>query len=224
MEQNHISEFMLNNFSDIALVFLTAALAWFTYLLWRETEKTRLQNITPQISVIFYPITSVFMGLKIENTGRIDAKNIVIKCLNNNKYKSKEKEFLYSEKLSKEFSYMPVGQSYSFSVGYYETIKNEKFEFDISFSNISQNKNVRYTVCFDMQQLEHSLVDKSEVDKISKSLANIGSLLSSIIKTGTTKGIRVYTLPPEAVEKENLKAEIDYLRFELESLRDKDKE
>lgn len=79
-------EKLIEDINDMALTILTFVLALFTGLLWLETKRTRLKNITPQISVSFYPETSLVMGLKIENTSQVDAKEVTITCLNKNKY------------------------------------------------------------------------------------------------------------------------------------------
>ena len=134
-------EQLIENINDITLTVLTFVLAFFTGLLWFETKRTRLRNITPQISVSFYPETSLVMGLKIENTSQVDAKEVIITCLNKNKYSDKEgREFFYSEKLSKRISYLPAGQKYLFIVGYFKVMKNEIFEFSIFHSDMSGEK------------------------------------------------------------------------------------
>ena len=72
--------------NSYVLTFLTFALVIYTALLWFEAKMTRIKNSTPQISLIFYPITGVYIGMKILNSGKSDAVNVSINCLNNTIY------------------------------------------------------------------------------------------------------------------------------------------
>lgn len=148
-------------------VLLTAALAWFTWLLYKETEKTRIQNATPQISVYFFPIMGDSLGIKIKNTGHIDAKNINIKCLNNNRYILGNDSFIYAEKLSKFFSYIPPQQGFSFFVGMYEILKNEILKFEISFTNMTNEIKIYYYIEMDMDLLRGIFFEVAPEERIA---------------------------------------------------------
>lgn len=169
-------DFSIKDILDITfsgiLAFCTFALARYTLSLRKETEKTRIQNATPQISVYFYPITTVFLGMKIENTGHVDAKDINLVCLNSNTYKDENRNFVYAEKLSKKLSCLAPGQLYSFSVGYYAILEKEVFDFDISFTNMNGEIKVSHHFSMDMDLLHGMLVEKEAEEKLVTTVKN----------------------------------------------------
>lgn len=211
--------------NQIALTFFTFVLALFTYLLWKETKKTRLQNVTPQISVYFYPISSTIIGMKIENTSQVDARDIYVKCLNNQIYTDKKnRQFIYSEKLSKKFSYIPPRQSYSFFIGYYHVMKKEIFEFDISFSNIHKN-NVSYGISIDISQLERSLYERDVKENIAENIEKLYRAISSITEYDNNKrGLRVHPYSVAERKIKKLEEAVDFYRERSEENSSKSKD
>lgn len=200
--------------NQVALTFFTFVLALFTYFLWKETKKTRLQNVTPQISVYFYPISSTIIGMKIENTSQVDARDIYVKCLNNQFYTDKKnRQFIYSEKLSKKFSYIPPRQSYSFFIGYYHVMKKEIFEFDISFSNMYKDDIVSYRISVDMSQLERSLYERDVKENIAENIEKLYRVISSITEYDNNKrGLRVYPYSVAERKIKKLEEAVDFYR------------
>lgn len=97
--------------------------------------------------------------MKIENTSQADARNVVIICLNKNKYIAKgSREFFYSDRLSKKFSYLPSHQSFSFYVGLYGVVAKECFEFSVKFRDMSDKYEIAYRVIIAMSQLKNDPV------------------------------------------------------------------
>ena len=171
------------NWTNLALAFLTLILAIFTGCLWWESKRTRVQNVTPQISVYFYPMGPIDIALRIENTSRIDARDVVIRCLNTNMYNNYNgKKFEYSKELSKKFSYLACGQQYSFIVGKIHFMKNEIFEFDVSFKNMLYDEIINRKIYIDMSRLEGAIFEKSPEDRIANSLDSIEKNIKLIIK------------------------------------------
>lgn len=177
------------------LAFLTLILAIFTGCLWWESKRSRLQNVTPQISVYFYPLSTLDIALRIENTSRTDARNVIIDCLNENTYNDgKGRKFDYSKELSKEFSYLACGQQYSFIIGKYNFMKNEIFEFDISFRNMLYKEQINRKIYIDMSRLEGTLFEKSPEERAATSLESLDKQVKSIIGiNGTGHGLRIYS-------------------------------
>lgn len=199
------------------LAFFTAVLAIFTWLLYKETKRTRKQNATPQISVYFYPITNIFLGIKIENTGHVDAKDINLVCLNSNIYKDKNHNFVYAEKLSKKLSCLSPGQLYSFSVGYYAILEKEVFDFDISFTSMNGEIKVSHHFSMDMDLLHGMLVEKEAEEKLVVAVENFGKNFSRIIESDNgRKGIRAYSYSVEDRQIEKRKQEQDFYRWQPE--------
>lgn len=217
---------LIESANSITLTILTFVLAFFTGLLWLETKRTRLKNITPQISVSFYPQTAMVMGLKIENTSQVDAKEVIITCLNKNRYSDNQRrEFFYSEKLSKRISYLPAGQKYLFIVGYYKVMENEIFEFDISHSDMSGEKKTQFRIEIHMEQLNQILVEASSEKEIAKSIKELSKNITSLMEGGISeRGLRVY---PYSVEERKIKQLEETVAFyhkcsEENSLKSKD--
>lgn len=205
-------------FNTYVLIFLNFALVMYTAFLWIESRKTRIQNSIPQISLIFYPINGIYIGMKILNSGKSDAVGVKIKCLNSNEYIDKNKKYTYSEHLSKIYSYVPVNQEYSYTVGYYQRVKNEMFSFEISFSDISKKHKIKQVFSIDMKQLEGSLIEKANEKIIANSIKEINESLSKIITNGTDRGLRVYTFSPEYCEIKSLTQELDMIRWQLDEM------
>lgn len=201
-----------------ALIFLNFALVVYTAFLWIESRKTRIQNSIPQISLIFYPITGRYIGMRILNNGKSDAVDVKITCLNSNEYISKNKKYTYSEHLSKIYSYVPVNQEYSYTVGYYQVVKKELFSFEISFSDISKKHKIKQIFSIDMNQLKGSLIEKANEKIIANSIKGINESLSKIITNGIDTGLRVYTFPPEYCEIKSLTQELDMIRWQLDEM------
>lgn len=210
----------LSTVNEIALTFFTFVLALFTYFLWNETKKARLKSITPQISVSFYPETSTFMGLKIENTSSVDAQNVTIACSNKNKYiDNRGKEFFYSEKLSKNISYLPAGQRYLFLVGYYSVMEDEVFEFDISCSDMSDEKNTQFHIEIDMKQLSQTLVEVHTEKEIANNIKELTRNIASLMESGILgKGLRVYPYSIEDRKLKKLEQDNDFYRGQVEDM------
>lgn len=217
---------LIENANSITLTILTFVLAFFTGLLWLETKRTRLKNITPQISVSFYPQTAMVMGLKIENTSQVDAKEVIITCLNKNRYSDNQgREFFYSEKLSKRISYLPAGQKYLFIVGYYKVMENEIFEFDISHSDMSGEKKTQFRIEINMEQLNQILVEASSEKEIAKNIKELSKNIMSLMEGGfSERGLRVYPYSVEERKIKQLEEAVDFYRecSEENSLKSKD--
>ena len=217
---------LIENANSITLTILTFVLAFFTGLLWLETKRTRLKNITPQISVSFYPQTAMVMGLKIENTSQVDAKEVITTCLNKNRYSdSQGREFFYSEKLSKRISYLPAGQKYLFIVGYYKVMENEIFEFDISHSDMSGEKKTQFRIEINMEQLNQILVEASSEKEIAKNIKELSKNIMSLMEGGfSERGLRVYPYSVEERKIKQLEEAVDFYRecSEENSLKSKD--
>lgn len=184
-----------------ALIFLNSALVIYTAFLWIESRKTRIQNSIPQISLIFYPITEIYIGMKILNSGKSDAVDVKITCLNSNEYIGKNNKYTYSGHLSKIYSYVPVNQEYSYTVGYYQIVKNEIFSFEISFSDISKKHKIKQIFSIDMKQLEGSLIEKANGKIIANSIKEINE-----------------SFPPEYCEIKSLTQELDMIRWQLDEM------
>lgn len=162
------------NWANAALAFLTLILAFFTGCLWLESKRTRLQNVTPQISVYFYPLSTLDIALRIENTSKIDARDVSIRCLNTNIYDNhKGIKFKYSKELSKKFSYLACGQQYSFTIGKFLFMKNEIFEFDVSFRNMFYKQVINRKIYIDMARIEGTIFEKSPEERTANSLESI---------------------------------------------------
>ena len=205
------------DYNSLALTFLTLVLALFTGLLWWETKRSRLQSITPQISIYFYPITPTAIGMKIENTSQADARNVVITCLNKNKYIAKGgREIFYSDRLSKKFSYLPSHQSFSFYVGLYGVMGKECFEFSVTFRDISDKHEIAYPISINVSQLKMSLFEKRSAENVAENLKKLNGYISSIIENDDGRGLRVYTYSQEDRRINRLKRDNDFYRWQLE--------
>lgn len=217
---------LIENINDITLTILTCVLAFFTGLLWLETKRTRLKNITPQISVSFYPETSLVMGLKIENTSQVDAKEVTITCLNKNKYSDDDgREFFYSEKLSKRISYLPAGQKYLFRLGYYKVMENEIFGFSVSHRDMSGEKKTQYHIEIDMKQLDQILVEACSQKEIARNIKELSKNIASIIDGGILeRGLRVYPYSVEERKIKKLEEAVDFYRERSEENSSKSKD
>lgn len=167
-----------NNLDNWVLVFVTAILTFFTWMLYKESEKTRRQNMTPQVSIIFtlFPDSHI-VYMKISNTGHVDAKNVKIICKNDNYYDYNGKKYKYSEWLSRNFSYLPVEQYFSFLVGYYNVLNSELFEFDLTFQDVSGEINIYYPIRIKIPEMDESLIPHDEVKNINGEIKNIGNTL-----------------------------------------------
>lgn len=186
-------EFTYKDILDIifngVLASFTIVLAVFTFLLYKEAERTRIQNSTPQISIIFYLIRNAIFAMKIKNTNGIDAKNVNITCLNTNEHEDGPNTYIYSEKLSRKFDYLAANQEYSFMIGRYEVIQKEIFKFRISFTDMKEKVNITNYVNIDMNELDRIVVDSDPQKEIAACLQNFYNehLLNRLIQDYTKK-------------------------------------
>lgn len=197
--------------NSLVLTGLTFFLVKFTRHLWIETKRLRLKETTPQISVYFYPVTGLFLGLCVENTSDIDARNVTITCLNKNMYNNKKgRKFYYNEKLSKNISYIPARQKYSFMVGYFTVMKSEVFEFDITFFNMQDDTPLHRKIFIDVSMLGGIVYEPRPEEKIASSIGKIQKSLDLVIeKDGINRGVRVY--PYSVTERRLRNLELDDL-------------
>lgn len=208
----------VSNINSFALSFLTLALAVYTALLWSEAKKTRIQNLIPQISLSFYPWNGTCLGLMIINTGNVDAVDVKIECLNIGSYKDKNREYKYAEKLSKEYSYLPVNQVYKYFIGYYTSIENECFRFKISACDMSTKYKIEQTVSVCMDQLQGILIDRDHNKQIAESLKSIDDKLSAVIVSGGNGAIRCHTYSQQYREDKTISQKIDDTQWILNDI------
>lgn len=208
----------ISSINSFALSFLTLALVIYTALLWYEAKKTRIQNLTPQISLSFYPMTGPYMGLMIVNTGKIDAVNVKIECLNTGEYEDRNKQYKYADKLSKEYSYFPVNQVYKYSIGYYSVIENEKFLFKVSAYDISTKHKIEYNASVHMDHLRDTLIGREYEKQIADSLTAISKKLDAITTFGGNSAIRCHTYPQQYREDESISQKICNLQWAMEGV------
>lgn len=197
------------NINAIVLSFLTMVLATYTALLWMEAKKTRIQNLTPQISLTFFPFAGSVIGMMIVNTGKSDAVCVNIECVNDEIYDFKNKNFKYAEKLTKQYSYFPVNQQYKYIIGEYECLKNEYFQFVISFKDISLKYKFEYKISFDMSQMKNSLIGTKHEERIADSLDKISKKIDGIVTSDGSNAIRCYTYPQQYREDRSFSQKID---------------
>lgn len=179
--------------NSLVLTGLTFFLVKFTRLLWIETKRLRLRDTTPQISIYFYPESPIVIGFRVENTSDVDARNVDVVCMNNNLYEDDDgRKFKYSEQLSRYISYFPARQNYSFLLGYYSEMKNEIFEFNISFESVLDNEKIHRKIFVNMSLLEGMAYEKNPQIKIATTLENIQQGFASVIEKDVFSGVRVY--------------------------------
>lgn len=208
----------ISNVNSFALSFLTLALVVYTALLWYEAKKTRIQNLTPQISLSFYPWNGRCMGLMVANTGKTDAVNVKIECLNTGGYEDKKKKYKYVDKLSKEYSYFPVNQVYKYFIGDYSVLENECFRFKISAYDISTKHKIEYIVSVHMDHLHDILIDKDYEKQVADSLKSINDKLASILVADGNDAIRCYTYSQQYREDKTISQKIDDTQWILQDI------
>lgn len=208
------------------LAFLTLILAIFTGCLWWESKRTRQQNVTPQISVYFYPLSTMDIALRIENTSRTDARDVNIECLTKNTYDDgKGRKFDYSEELSKEFSYLACGQQYSFIIGKYNFMKDEIFEFDVSFKNLLSNSIINRKISIDISRLEGIMFESPAGERIAKSLENLDAQVKSTIGNAVPgHGLRVYSYSGTELRIKKLEEDVAFYRNWRDEINQRSKE
>lgn len=208
----------VSNINSFAISFLTLALAVYTALLWSEAKKTRIQNLIPQISLSFYPWNGTCLGLMIINTGKVDAVDVKIECVNTGTYKDRNREYKYSDKLSKEYSYFPVNQVYKYVIGYYTVIEKECFIFNISACDISTKHKMEHTVSVCMDQLGGILCDTDNDKRIADSLKSIDDKLLSVVTSGGNGAIRCHTYSQQYREDKTISQKIDDTQWILNDI------
>ena len=159
-------------FSGVLALF-TIILAFFTWLLYQESRKTRIQNSTPQISIIFYFMSHGVLAMKIKNTSGIDAKNIDITCLNTNKHEDGAYTYPYSKKLTRKFDYLAASQEYSFMIGRYDVLQKESLSFKISFTDMKETGIITHYAKIDMTELDRIVPDCDPQKEIAAHLRTI---------------------------------------------------
>lgn len=216
---------LINHANDIVIALLTLVLAIFTACLWWESRKSRIQNVTPQISVYFYPITASTIGLRVENSSQLDARDVKIQCKNNHIYNDgKGNTFSYKEALSKDISYIASGQYYLFMVGNYNIMRREYFNFKVSFRNMIDKDYIVRHISIHMNQLKRTLFEPRPEEKIAIYLKNIQKEISSLIeKDSIYKGLRVYPHSVEERKIRNLELDVAMYRNLNEMNKDKSK-
>ena len=129
--------------STIALVFATIGLAFYTYLLYREANRTRLIQELPDICVNIEPLIDE-LYLFVYNKGNGDASNIKITAEPNLKFSYKNKNGSNYERFINDISFMNLSflrseQFFIRDVGKYTEILNNNsnnrvIKFKIEFS------------------------------------------------------------------------------------------
>lgn len=193
----------------IILSFFTAGLFYYTKQLYQEAEKTRIQNITPQVSLVFFPIGADHLGLKVSNTGKSDAIDLNIQCLNDGIYNDERKSCKYNKMLSKQYNYLPVNQEYKYIIGRYSLLKQECLIFNISFSDMSRQHRFEHKIVIPIIQMENSLIATKYEENVARSLKNISKKLNDITTFGGNSAIRCHTYSQEYREDKSLLQKID---------------
>lgn len=167
----------------VATIILTCALIYYTKKLWDESFKTRIQNIIPQISVIFYVEHGQIVYMKIMNTGKNDARDVKISCLTDCSYQPLvNKNGNLKNDLSKTYSYLPVKQSYDYLIGMYTSLPKQKINFELSFSDVSCEHLTKYPISIDLGDFEGTCTKEDYKGKEVQNLKDISMRLDEIKK------------------------------------------
>lgn len=197
-----------NNLSDWALVIATFGLAWLTWCLYSETRKSRVQNITPQLSLLIYFDDHQVAYLKLINSGKNDAKNVNLVCTTDYVYDEFPRYYNYKSALSRKFDYISVNQSYDFLLGRYQSIKDIKLYFNISFFDIKNENESNYPVKIDLSEFEgtwQNLDDKNEkmcLQNISENIRDIKQIFENVSSNHGMFGFNVSILKKNQLRQE----------------------
>ena len=131
--------FMMGNWNTVAiatvvLAFLTALLAYFTWILAREAKKTREQQLEPNIVVTIEPHHRVmfYAILVIENVGKGIAYDVKIKEKDDQTFQHNEKKFKINELRFMSPNILKSGQRIEHLVSRFEELPSEVFEFEVN--------------------------------------------------------------------------------------------
>ncbi|WP_421903112.1 hypothetical protein [Maridesulfovibrio sp.] len=144
--------------SSLALVFLTAILAWYTRTLANEARATRLQQIQPQVVVTIEPskITN-YMDLVIVNVGSGVARNVQIKADPDFKLEKNKGGHMFNEYSFLEIDVLKPGQEMIHFIGSFKHL-----------SEITTKITSTCTDCLGGEQTFTSVIDVSLFSGLSK--------------------------------------------------------
>lgn len=149
-----IWEWVNTNFNAIGTLCLTAALMYYTRKLWVESKIARIQNLTPQISIIFYLKSRQEIHMQVVNSGKNDARNVEIICNTDFKYKFLDDMCNLKNMLSKKYDYIPIGQSFDYFIGMNAILNGKVINFNISFYDIFLEHETKYPINITLDYLE----------------------------------------------------------------------
>lgn len=176
--------------SEWALVIITVALTYFTFILAKEASKTRKQNIRPNIDITIEPVKTNIMQLVIENTGRGTAYDINITADPNF---ATHKNTKINEMSFMNIPILKPSSKIVHFIGQFQDIEKGPIKFNISLKDsennvISEERNFHASFYSGITNIA-----MNEKNRARDALVNIDKNLTYVI-TGSKKiNVDIYT-------------------------------
>lgn len=170
----------------VVLAFLTALLAYFTFILAREAKKTREENLAPNIVVTIEPsnVANNHAVLVIQNVGNGVAYDVNViekaKTIIKEEVRINGSDYILNDLAFMKLKVLKPNQKIEHSIGQFINLPVREFKFDISMKN-SYGKRVICSNQVDVNCYYDAIVFNEKkiddlvkiLDKINKSINNL---------------------------------------------------